>query len=173
MSENQTAERLPIHDRDAERAVLGAVLRSNAAIDDVSQIIKPKDFYLYAHQQIFQAMLELREAGTPVDPVTVFDAICQAEKLADIGGAAYLAELYDSSPNPANAAHHATIVIDKATLRELEHLVRAIQTDTHQNHGPVDFLLSQAIAQIQDLAERRTKNELISGARRAALPSTG
>ena len=66
MPEN-SIEKLPPQNIEAERSVLGALLIDKDAIISVADIIKPEDFYKDTHQIIFEAMLELYEKREPVD----------------------------------------------------------------------------------------------------------
>ena len=51
-------ERTSPHSRDAERCLLGSMLRDNAVIGDVLQIVRLENFYFDAHQKIYQAIIE-------------------------------------------------------------------------------------------------------------------
>src|SRR5437660_443288 len=44
-AESPGPERLPPHNRDAERSVLGSMLRDNHVIGDVVNVVRPEDFY--------------------------------------------------------------------------------------------------------------------------------
>ena len=61
--DSAAADRLPPHNRDAERCVLGSMLRDNAVIGDVIQIIRDESFYADAHQKIYQAIRTLISEG--------------------------------------------------------------------------------------------------------------
>ena len=58
-------ERLPPQSREAERCVLGSMLRDNAVIGDVLQIIREENFYADAHQNL--AREELPQRGHLAD----------------------------------------------------------------------------------------------------------
>src|SRR5262245_37730900 len=103
-------ERLPPQNRDAERCVLGSMLRDNAVIGDVLQIIREDNFYLDAHQKIFKAVITLYDRGHPVDLVMLADVLKENKHLDDVGGYAYLGELWDVAPTAANAEYYARIV---------------------------------------------------------------
>src|SRR5271163_956878 len=102
MSESNGIDRLPPHSREAERSVLGSLLRDNGVIGDVLQIIRTENFYLDAHQKIFQAIVTLYDKGHPVDLVTLAELLQQLKHIEDVGGYAYLAELWDAAPTAAN-----------------------------------------------------------------------
>src|ERR1700722_10931013 len=65
------AGRAPPWDREAERAVLGAVLLDASVLDDVNQLLQPLDFHLEIHRQIFEAMSRLSADRRAIDAVTV------------------------------------------------------------------------------------------------------
>src|SRR5438046_8497228 len=68
MSPLEVPSRIPPHNLDAERAVLGAVLlEGREALPRVVEVLRPSDFYTEAHRAIYQAMLTLFDRGAPVD----------------------------------------------------------------------------------------------------------
>ena len=76
MDEERTSNVLiPPNDIEAEKAVLGAMLKSQDARADVADILRPEDFYLTEHQEIYRTMLEMEQKGTGVDITTVYSAL--------------------------------------------------------------------------------------------------
>lgn len=61
---------LPAHEA-AEKLVLGALLLSSAALDDVMPVLRADDFSDMGHASIWAAMQELHAKRHPVDLVTV------------------------------------------------------------------------------------------------------
>src|SRR6516162_4778211 len=113
------AGRLPPQSRDAERSVLGSMLRDNGVIGDVLQIARVESFYFDAHQKIFDAISKLADRGHPVDLVVLAEYLREQKQIEDIGGYAYLAELWDAAPTAANAEYYSRIVRDKSVVRNL------------------------------------------------------
>ena len=138
-----TDNRLPPQNREAELAVLGSMLRDNGVIPILPQIISPDDFYVYAHQKIFQAILDLHEAGEKADLVTVADMLKRRDLVEDTGGYAYLMELWDGSPSPQNCRWHASIVKDKSRRREAIALTRNLHSRLH-NGMPLGDMVPDA-----------------------------
>ena len=81
-------DRLPPQSREAEKGVIGSVLRDNAAINDVQTIIRVDNFYYDAHQKIFGAISDLYNEGKPVDLVILFETLKARKQLEDVGGPA-------------------------------------------------------------------------------------
>ena len=153
------ADRLPPQSREAEKGLLGSVLRDNMAINDVLNIIRPENFYFDAHQKIFQAVLDLYNDGKPVDLVILHETLKQRQQLEDVGGVSYLAELWDAAPTAANARYYAGIVREKAIVRNLIHASTELLRDAYDGVVPADELLGQAERRVLEIAEKGTTGE--------------
>jgi len=107
--------RVPPHDLEAERAVIGCLLLDNSALADLD----PNDFYHTAHRVLFQAITSLVDQGSVADAVTLCDALRGAGNLDKVGGAVYLAEIMDSAVSAATIPHYAKIIKRKARERRI------------------------------------------------------
>jgi replicative DNA helicase len=150
--DRDVAERLPPQNRDAERSVLGSMLRDNGIIGDVVQIVRADNFYSDAHQKIYQAIVALYDKAHPADLVTLADYLKEQQQIEDIGGYPYLAELWDAAPTAANAEYYARIVRDKAIVRNLIHAGNEILRDAYDQNQPADELLGDAEKKIFEIA---------------------
>jgi hypothetical protein len=102
---------------DAEEAVLGAVLQHKDAIEIVSHILKPEDFYKEANKIIYEACIILHEAFSPIDIVTVCQQLRSLGKLEIIGGRSYLSSLTGRVSSTANTEYHSFIVLQQSMRR--------------------------------------------------------
>src|SRR4051794_9168851 len=100
-------DRLPPHNKEAERGVIGAVLRDPDTLPDVQQVIKAENFYFDAHQKIFQAITDLSNENQPIDLVMVHERLKRNKQLEDVGGHQALVEVWEAVPTGANAEYHA------------------------------------------------------------------
>src|SRR5690349_9534835 len=112
-------ERATPHSRDAERCLLGSMLRDNAVIGDVIQLVRQDNFFFDAHQKIYQGITSLYDKANPSDLVTLAEWLREQKYIEDIGGYPYLGELWESAPTGANAEYYAKIVREKAIVRNL------------------------------------------------------
>jgi replicative DNA helicase len=130
------------------------MLRDNGVIGDVLQIITSEEtFYADAHQKIFRAIRDLYDRGQPVDAVILAERLREQKHIEDIGGYAYLGELWDAAPTAANAEYYARIVRDKAIVRNLIHAGTEILRDSYDQVMPADELLEGAERKILDIAQ--------------------
>jgi replicative DNA helicase len=148
-------ERLPPQNLDAERSVLGSMLRDNQIISDVVNVVRVEHFYTDAHQKIFQAILTLCVGrGQPADLVTLADYLQQEKQIEDVGGYPYLAGLWDAAPTAANAEFYAKIVRDKGMVRALIHASNEILRDAYDQAQPAEELLGTAESKIFEIANK-------------------
>jgi replicative DNA helicase len=162
MAQEPALERLPPQSRDAERCVLGSMLRENSVIGDVIQIIRPDSFYADAHQKIYQGILSLYDRGQGVDLVLLAEYLKEQQHIEDVGGYGYLAELWDAAPTAANAEHYARIVRDKALVRNLIHASTEILRDSYDQVMPAEEQLEAAERKILDIAEMGVEGQTIT-----------
>ena len=87
------------HSREAEEAVVGAVLINPEAYYDVAQFLQADDFYIHRHKWIWEAFTRLHEQRTPVDMLTLSDELDRVGQLAELGGPAYLTALINQVPS--------------------------------------------------------------------------
>lgn len=148
-------ERIPPHNDDAEKSVLGAILIDPEAWYKVSGKIKADDFYSNAHKEIYAAMLSLNAKGQPIDVVTVAEELKSRKALEAAGGRAYVAQLSGEVPTSANASQYADIIADKAILRRLINASSNIVENCYKENIESNVLLDTAESTIYDIAQKR------------------
>src|SRR5215207_11604116 len=77
---------LPPHSLQAEEAVLGSVLKNPASIVQVSDFLKPEDFYQQRNRHVFRAMVSLFSDGQPIDYHSTADRLQQQGAYESSGG---------------------------------------------------------------------------------------
>jgi len=155
--------RQPPQDLAAEQSVLGGMLLSKDAIADVLERLRPGDFYRPAHQNVYDAILDLYGRGEPADAVTVAAELDRRGLLRRIGGAPYLHTLISTVPTAANAGYYASIVAEKALLRRLvEAGTRVVQYGYAGAEGAdVAEIVDRAQAEIYAVADRRMSEDFV------------
>lgn len=149
------------HNREAEQAILGAILRDNGAFD-AARALQPDDFFMFAHRPLFAAMRHMLENGTRVDLVTIYEELKRRDEIDRVGGSDYVSSLLDVVPSSANAPHYVAIVSRLALRR------RVISAHANASQLAFDDTLDQAelfamieseLAAIQTTGQVRIRNE--------------
>jgi replicative DNA helicase len=128
-------KRVPPHDSDAERSVIGAVLIKNEVFDAVAEIITTDDFYHEPNRTIWNGIAALAAAKSSIDTVTLTDALGGKEGLERVGGGSYIFDAAATVPLPSMATHYAKIVHDKSILRQLAKLGGEIAAQAYDSPG--------------------------------------
>ncbi|MFF4699973.1 replicative DNA helicase [Streptomyces chattanoogensis] len=152
-------ERIPPQDLEAEQCVLGGMLLSKNAIEDVVDCpMQPRDYYRPAHETIHQAILHLYDRREPADPITVAAELTKRGEIGRVGGASYLHTLVHSVPTAANAEYYAEIVHERAVLRRLTEAGTLITQMGYAGEGELDDITNAAEAAILDALKGREKS---------------
>ncbi len=144
----------PSHDAVAEQSVLGAMLISRDAIADIADILDGGDFYQPAHDLIYRTILDVNGAGSPVDAITINDALSKMGEIGRAGGPTYTHELARLVPSASSGAYYAEIVAHAATRRRLTAAGRKIQ-ELAGSGGDVDELVEASRREV-DMTSRAT-----------------
>ncbi|MBN1970343.1 MAG: replicative DNA helicase [Candidatus Delongbacteria bacterium] len=156
MSDN--LKKLPF-DIEVERALLCAILIDedfNEKLKDIS--LKSDYFYQHEHKTIFDAVLRLQTAGSNVDPLTLKNELVKMNKLSEIGGPAYLAELLGAVPTSANIRYYAEIVENKYLLRSIISTTTNAAEDAFSETIEAKELLDSVSSELFLLSEKRAQN---------------
>lgn len=154
--------RVPPHSIEAEQALLGSLMLSTRAWDQIADRVSTNDFYRDDHRKIFRAILELSEASKPVDAITVAEHFERHGDLDQVEGGAYITYLANSVASAANVVAYADIVREKSVLRQLADAGTEIAGNAFRNEGrSAEGLLEEAeqlVYRIADQSARRRNN---------------
>lgn len=121
-SRDTDAIRVPPHNDEAERSVLGAVIIDNRSWAAVCRTgIAVESFYRPSHRHIWAAICTLSERGAPIDVLTLCDELVEHGHYDAVGGHPVIARLSSEVPSAANVQYYCEIVVSNAHRR------RAIQ----------------------------------------------
>ena len=138
----------PPQNEEAEVAVLGTILMTEQALDQIFVDLRlgAEDFYRPRHQLIFRAMLRLKEKAEPeaVDAITVCDDLRREGKLEEAGGDGYVHSLPAMVPAAGAVRDYARIVREHSMLRRLLGAARDIQEKVASDSGDPRALIEQA-----------------------------
>lgn len=154
-------ERLPPHDIEAEEAVVAALLVDADAIYHVAPVLNPSDFFRETHAWIYEACLELWNRDDAINQITVAHELARRDRLDDIGGQSYLAELIRSLPTSVGVEFYARIVKRDSTYRGLIHAATGIMQMAYEAPAEIETVFSRAEDLIQRLRTGDTFREFV------------
>lgn len=119
-------------DREAEEAVLCAILLDEwgerRVYERVTAIVSPEDFADPRACAVFEAMVRLRGRGESVDARAIGAELIAMARLNTVGGAQYIADLFDAVTTTAHCETHARIVLEHSAARTIAEKARRLAT---------------------------------------------
>jgi replicative DNA helicase len=161
MSDSTQAQvQLPPHSAEAEEGVIGSILINAESLFDVLSFIKPEDFFILRNRRVYQAILSVHERGEAIDNITVVEELRAQTQLDDIGGAAYITYLINSTPTHIHAETYGRIVERAAVRRRLLKAANEIAQAAMQENSDIDEVVGRAEASMLEATQRKTKRDL-------------
>ncbi len=153
------ADRVPPHDLDAEKSLLGAMMLSAEAASTALESVHSQDFYREAHARIFSAIEHLFARGEPIDQVTVAARLEGTGEIEQVGGRGYLLDIANATPLAGNAGQYAEIVKRTATLRRLIRAATDIAALGYEAPDDVDEVIEVAEKRLFDVTSERIEGK--------------
>ncbi len=160
--ENTPAPQIVPHSREAEEAVIGAVLINPEAYYDVASFLRADDFYIHRHRWIWECFTRLHDRRIPLDFLTVTEDLDQNGQLAEIGGPAYITALINNVPTSLHAEAYGRLVESNAIRRRMLAAANDIAKLAYQQDSTVETVMDEAEKTIFGVSERRTTRDLRS-----------
>ena len=145
---------------EAEVFFLGGVMQDPNVLSDVVSLLDPDDFFQERHKIIWEALQKLSQFNTPIDVVTLSNALETENKLEAAGGREYLLKLIESVASGANARYHAEIIQKKAVMRRLINVSTTAIREAQDPTAEPDDVISKLEGSVMALAEKQVKNSL-------------
>jgi len=161
MAKEQSIEKLPPQNLEAEQSLLGCLLIDKDAIIKIADIVMENDFYKDSHRMIYETMKDLYAKHEPIDILSLTNRLEEKNILEEIGGRSYLALLSNSSATAAHVEHYANIIQRKATLRRLLTAASEISELGFKEEEDIDKLLDESEQKLFSVSQKYLKNVFI------------
>lgn len=153
--------KLPPQAIDLEEAVLGALMLEKDALTAVVDILLPDSFYKDAHKMVYEAILDLFNAGEPIDLLTVTNQLRKNGKLELVGGAYFITELTSRVSSASNIEYHARIITEQAMKRDMIRIASDIQKEAFEDTTDVFELLDKMEQSLFEISENNIKKNYV------------
>ncbi|MCR5460998.1 MAG: replicative DNA helicase [Acetatifactor sp.] len=160
MDENVIKRVMP-NDLAAEQSVIGAMLLDANAIMTAADILTGDDFYNKQYGVLFETMLELRNAGAPVDPVTLQAKLKEKDVPPEVSNLEFLIDMRDDAITPVHVKQYATIVYEKSILRKMIRINEEIASTCYAGKETMESILEDAEKRVFQLAQQRNTGEFV------------
>lgn len=156
------ALKVPPHDVQAEKSVLGAILIDSSAMNIIAEFLRMDHFYLREHKVVYESMLSLFEKQQPIDVLTLKNELQSVGKLKEAGGAAYLSDLLNAVPTSAYVEQYGKIVKDRYTKRKIIEVSSKAVQRAFEETGDVKNLIDITESEIFSLAQEHQHRDFVA-----------
>ncbi len=153
MASSYNGGKVPPHNEEAEKAVLGAILLSADAFNEIIMTLRKEDFYAPSHQALYDAIVSFHQehSGQIIDLITMSDYLKKSDLLEICGGMGYLASLTSNVPTTTNAIYYADIVRSLSLRRALITYSGNLYESVFDESKDVSILLDEGERVLSDL----------------------
>lgn len=159
--EEALVKRIMPNSLEAEQSVIGSMIMDREAIITTMEMLSLEDFYYKQYGLLFQAMVDLFDAGEPIDLVTLQVKLKSMNVPEEISSLEFVRDLLTSVPTSANVASYAQIVKDKSVLRRLIKVTEDISNKCYQGQGDLDEILAETEKNIFNLIQNQGGKDFV------------
>ena len=149
------------YSREAEEAVLGAILINPDKFYDVAQIINESDFYIHRNRWVWEAYQTLMEKNQAIDVQTVSEELEAQGHLDEVGGKVFFYNLTSKTPSSMHAESYANIVLEKSQRRSLIEAAQKMIDLALDQKQDLNEVLNASEQAIFDVSEKRDRKEIV------------
>jgi replicative DNA helicase len=154
------------HSREAEEALLGAVLINPEVFPEVRDV-PPEAFYIHRNRWVWEAYLRLAAKNQPLDNILLAQELDDMGRLEELGGPAYLTALLGSGGFSFNADGYARTVREFYLRRKLLSAANEVARLAYDMTADSQRVLTESIEAVRRAGEvlatddSRTLKELV------------
>lgn len=161
MPEENVIKRMLPHSMEAEQCVIGSMIMDREAIVVASELITGDDFYNRQYGILYETMVELNDAGSPVDLVTLQNKLKEKDVPPEVSSLEFVRDLITAVPTSANIKYYANIVAEKATLRRLIRLNEEIANTCYAGKESLEYILDDTEKKVFQLVQKRNTDDFV------------
>lgn len=160
-AEESILKRVLPHSVEAEQSVIGSMIMDRDAIMTASEMITGEDFYNKQYGVIFDTMVELYNAGKPVDLVTLQNALKEKDLPPEASSAEFIRDIIEAVPTSTSAKHYAEIVAEKSTFRRLIKINDEISNTCYAGKENLETVLNETEKRVFDLVQKQNHGDFV------------
>ena len=148
-----------LSDKEAEQAVLGAMMTEKSVIPQVVGLLghTSEAFFTTDHQLIYAAILAVYERVSNADPLLVADELKRTNQINRAGGAGYLYELQAPIVETESTEFYADILYEKSTRRRLVQASGQIREFAQDETVELSDILNQSQEAVFELGQNEVQ----------------
>ena len=160
-AEEALLKRVMPYNMEAEQSVIGCMLLSREAITVASDSLKEEDFYNRQYGVVFEAIVELYDAGQSVDLVTLQNKLREKDVPPEVSSLEFVKDMMLMVQTTTHIADYVQIVSEKATQRRLIKACEEIANVCYVGKDGLNTILEDAEKKIFHIVQRRNTGDYV------------
>lgn len=152
--------RIPAHDTELEQLILGAILLEGKAMVTVMGHLSPDRFYDPKNATVFEVMAELYIQNSPIDLLTVTQAVRKKRLLDQAGGPAYIANLTNRVASTANLEQWCLFLNEHYMKREFARISSQVHDLSFDGTTDVFEIYDRFMGQMSQIFNKSVKTTM-------------
>jgi len=139
------------------------MMTSTHAVANIAEVLNESDLHYPSHRTLWRLLIGMWTTQRPIDLVTVVQAAEDAGIIADVGGGAYIADVFTFVPTAANWREYAEIVRKKSIARRaIEAANRILEAAYDPACGDtIGEVVMESLVGIADFSESKAETKHI------------
>jgi replicative DNA helicase len=148
---------------DAEQGVLSSFLLAPREVGGLcaEKQITTGCFHVPAYATVYAVLIEMWDANKPIDIVTLTEVLRDRKQLDQVGGPAFITQLFTFLPTAANVGFYIEILQEKYTLREIIRVCTEAAARSYEEQGEVQSVLDEVEAKVFAIAQDRYRTKTV------------
>jgi len=160
-AEEALLKRVLPHSIEAEQSVIGCMMISRDAITVAADMLQEDDFYSRQYAMVFQAIVELNDAGKSVDIITLQNKLREKDAPPEVSSLEFVKELMLSPMTTVHIRDYAEIVAEKAVLRRLIKACDEVINNCYAGKDSLGTILDDTEKSIFNIVQRRNSGDYV------------
>ena len=133
------------------------MLKGGRTIPEVEPMLSVTDFFRQEHRVIYNTLLQMSEAGVPVDVLLVEEALRRSGELKKVTRQ-YLYSLVPLEFTTLRSESYAKIIREKSLMRQMIQMGKAIAANASDERNGIEEVLGYAEKEILSISNRQTRS---------------
>lgn len=160
-AEETLLKRVLPHSIEAEQSVIGCMILSREAITVAADVLQEEDFYNRQYGVVFQSIVELYDAGSSVDLVTLQNKLREKDAPPEVSSLEFVRDLMLMVQTAAHISDYAKIVLEMATKRRLIKACEETANVCYAGKGELETILEDAEKSIFNIVQNRNTGDYV------------
>ncbi|MFQ9545584.1 MAG: replicative DNA helicase [Clostridium sp.] len=146
---------------EAEQALLSSIINNKNVLDRIKNKLKPDDFYLDKHKNLYKVLCEMNDNEISVDLVTLLEYINSKKLVEKCGQITYVTEVATNILYTSNTDEYINIIKSKSNRRKLINIAKELALDAYEKED-INNVISKTEDGLYKISKDKNTGDIVS-----------